>query len=77
MQRVNHNVGLLKLFTVLDLLHKRMPDSHERIQLCTTSRIKTKKLVNKKNTYMLLDSNPHILSAKITRLSTRLSRNCD
>ena len=31
----------------------------------------------KKNTLMQLDSNPHLLSAKNTGLSTRLSWNCD
>ena len=45
-----------------------MLNSNKCIQLCTKSRIKTKKLANRKkrtkNTEMLLDSNPHLLSAK-------------
>ena len=41
------HVGLLKLFTVLHLLHKSMPNSNKCIQLCTKSRIKTKKLANR------------------------------
>ena len=46
-----------------------MPNSNTCIQLRTKSRIKIKKLANrktkrKKNTQMLLDSNPHLLSAK-------------
>ena len=40
--------GLLKLFTVLYLLHKRMPNSNKCIQVCTKSKIKTKKLANRK-----------------------------
>ena len=39
---------LLKLFTVLYLLHKRMPNSNKCIQLGTKSRIKAKKLANRK-----------------------------
>ena len=42
------HVGLLQLFTVLYLLHKHMPNSNKYIQLCTNSRIKTKKLANRK-----------------------------
>ena len=42
------HVGLLKLFTVLYLLHKHMPNSNKCIQLCTKSRIKTKKLATRK-----------------------------
>ena len=46
-----------------------MPNSNKCIQLCTKSRIKTKKLANrktkrKKNIQMLVDSNPHLLRAK-------------
>ena len=45
-----------------------MPNSNKCIQLCTISRIKTKKLanrkINRKKTYMLMDANPHLLSAK-------------
>ena len=39
------HVGLLKLFTVLYLLHKRMSNSKKSraIQLCTKSRIKIEK----------------------------------
>ena len=55
--------GLLKLFTVLYLLNQHMPNLNKCIQLCTKSRMKTKK--NRKNTYMLLDSNPHLFSAKL------------
>ena len=40
------HVGLLKLFTVLYLLHKYMPNSNKCIQLCTKPRIKT--LANRK-----------------------------
>ena len=40
------HVGLLKLFTVLYLLHKHMSNLNKCIQLCTKSRIKTKKLAN-------------------------------
>ena len=42
------HVGLLKLFTVLYLLHKHMPNLNKCIQLCAKSRIKTKKLANRK-----------------------------
>ena len=42
------HVGLLKLFTLLYLLHKHMPNGNKCIQLCTKSRIKTKKLANRK-----------------------------
>ena len=42
------HVSLLKLFTVLYLLHKRIPNSNKCIQLCTKSRIKTNKLANRK-----------------------------
>ena len=42
------HVDLLKLFTVLYLLHKHVPNSNKCIQLCTKSRMKTKKLTNKK-----------------------------
>ena len=42
------HVVLLKLFTVLSLLHKHMPNLNKCIQLCTKSRIKTKKLANRK-----------------------------
>ena len=48
---------LLKLFTVLYLLHKRMPNSNKCIQLRTKSRIKTEKLANrKKNNKKYLNS---------------------
>ena len=63
-----HYVSLFKLCTVLYLLHKHMPNSNTCIKLCTKSRIKTKKLANqktkRKKNQMLLDSNPHLLSAK-------------
>ena len=42
------HLGLLKLFTVLYLLHKHMPNSNKCIKLCTKSRIKTKKLANRR-----------------------------
>ena len=44
------HVGLLKLFTVPYLLHKRMPNSKKcrPFQLCTKSRIKKSKKMNKK-----------------------------
>ena len=42
------HVGLLKLFMALYLLHKRMPNSNKCVQLCTKSRIKAKKLANRK-----------------------------
>ena len=42
-----------------------MPNSNKCIQLCTKSRIKTEKIANReKNTWLLLDSNPDLLSAK-------------
>ena len=47
-ERVKTHVGLSKLFTVLHLLHKRMPNSNKCIQLCAKSKIKTKKLANQK-----------------------------
>ena len=51
------HVGLLKLFTVLYLLHKHMLNSNKCIQLFTKSRIKTKKLANrKKNEKKYLDA---------------------
>ena len=43
------HVGVLKLFTVLYLLLKHMQNSNKCIQLCIKSRIKTKKLANRKN----------------------------
>ena len=42
------HVGLLKLFTVLYLLHKHIQNLDKCIQLCAKSRIKTKKLANRK-----------------------------
>ena len=39
---------LLKIFTVLYLLHKRIQNSNKCIKLCTKSRIKTEKLANRK-----------------------------
>ena len=42
------HVDLLKLFTVLYLLHKHVPNLNKCIQLCIKSRIKTKKLANRK-----------------------------
>ena len=42
------HVGLLKLFTVLYVLHKHMPNANKCIQLYTKSRINTKKLANRK-----------------------------
>ena len=48
-QRVNHmSTGLLELFMVLYLLHKRMPNSNKCIQLGTKSGIKAKKLANRR-----------------------------
>ena len=42
------HVGVLKLFTVLYLSLKHMPNSNKCIQLCIKSRLKTKKLANQK-----------------------------
>ena len=49
-QRANSysHVGLLKLFTLLYLLDKHMPNLNKCIQLCSKSRIKTKKKKMKK-----------------------------
>ena len=77
------HVRLLKLFTVLFLLHKLMPNLNKYIQLCTKSRIKTKKLANRKkknekNIYLNATGlEPTSSECLNTRLSTRLSGNYD
>ena len=45
------HLGLLKLFAGLYFLHKHMPNANKCIQLCTKSRIKTKKLANRKKNW--------------------------
>ena len=69
-------IEIIHVFT----LNKRMPDSNRYIHVYTnkkkdeqTSKFKRKK----KKKEMLLDPNPHLLSAKDSFLSIRLSRNCE
>ena len=60
--------------------HKRMPNSNKHTQLCTESRIKTNKVANRKKIKKELHPTglePTPLIVKNTRLSTRLSGNCD
>ena len=70
--------GLLKVFTFLRayLLNNCMSDSNEYIHLHTNSRIKTSKLKERRKNETLMDSNPHLLSAKDSLLSIKAFENC-
>ena len=46
------------------LLNKRMSDSNKYIHVCTQSRIKNRKLKERRKKETLLDSNPHLLNAR-------------
>ena len=70
---------------LIEIIHGavNIPNSNKCIQLCTNSRIKTKKLANRKKTE---PKKKHLNASRLeltsfeclnTRLSTRLSGNCE
>ena len=66
-------------FRLIKIIHVSTCVSNKYIHVYTKLRIKTNKQIKKKGEKkeMLQDSNPHLLSAKDSLLSIRLSRNYD